>query len=225
VIADLVVAELVAVVAELAAAPLDLAALAAMVARAGGGRRARHQRPARAEVLVVVAELAAVAMRWSPIASLVAALGSPTMASAAEELEPHRVTTRPRPGSEATAATSTRPGAVVTSSAAIAAAALAVAARLEARGSVLAGDVAQALGQLAEGGSNLDPLGGAGAAVALAGRRARGPGARPRGLAGDVAQELLAERCRRWRWSAPTTSMPSWMSLATSARPGAWRWS
>jgi hypothetical protein len=41
----------------------------------GGGRRARHQRPARAEVLAVVAELAAVAMRvvlrwsrtwWSP---------------------------------------------------------------------------------------------------------------------------------------------------------------
>lgn len=36
---------------------------------------------------MVVAELAAVAMRWSPIASLVAALGSPTMASVAEELE------------------------------------------------------------------------------------------------------------------------------------------
>jgi hypothetical protein len=44
---------------------------------------------------------------------------------------------------------------------------------------VLAGDVAQALGQLAEGG-NLDPLGGGGAAVELAARRARGPGARPR---------------------------------------------
>jgi hypothetical protein len=39
----------------------------------------------------------------------------------------------------------------------------------------------------------------------------------------DVAQELLAERCGRWRGSAPTTSMPSWTSLATSARPGAWR--
>jgi hypothetical protein len=33
------------------------------------------------------------------------------------------------------------------------------------RCSVLAGDVAQALGQFAEGGSNLDPLAGAGAAV------------------------------------------------------------
>ena len=50
-------------------------------------------------------------------------LTRPSARGAAEELEPHRVTTRPRPGSEATAATSTRPGAVVTSSAAIAAAA------------------------------------------------------------------------------------------------------
>ena len=52
------------------------------------------------------------------------------------------------------AATPTRPG---TSSAAIAAAALAVAAPLGARRSVLAGDVAHALGQLAEGGGNLGP--------------------------------------------------------------------
>ena len=34
---------------------------------------------------------------------------------------------------------------------------------------MLAGDVAQALGQLSKGGGNLDPLGGAGEAVALAG--------------------------------------------------------
>ena len=38
-----------------------------------------------------------------------------------------------------------------------------------ARRPVLAGDIAQALGQLAEQGGNLDPLAGAGAAVALAG--------------------------------------------------------
>jgi hypothetical protein len=42
--------------------------------------------------------------------------------------------------------------------------ALAVPARLGARHSVLAGDVAQALGQLGEGGSNLDQLAGPGPA-------------------------------------------------------------
>jgi hypothetical protein len=67
----------VAVVAALVAAPLDLElAQPRCVRRAGrpehvggGGRRARHQRPARAEVLAVVDTLAAVAMRvvlrWS----------------------------------------------------------------------------------------------------------------------------------------------------------------
>jgi hypothetical protein len=56
--------------------------------------------------------------------------------------------------------------------------------------SVLAGDIAQELGQLGEGGGNLDPLTGAGAAVELAGavlavlaldrgaRAGRRPGAR-----------------------------------------------
>ena len=48
------------------------------------------------------------------------------------------------------------------------AAALAVPVRPGARRSVLAADVAQALGQLAEGGGNLDQLGGAGAAVEFA---------------------------------------------------------
>jgi hypothetical protein len=86
------------------------------------------------------------------------------------------------------------------------------------RGERLAGDVAQALGQLAEGGSD---LAGAGAAVAPCSRSWRSTGA----LVLGVAQALVGERCRRWRWSAPTTSIPSRTSPATSIRPGAWRWS
>jgi hypothetical protein len=50
-----------------------------------------------------------------------------------------------------------------------AAAALAFLARVGACRSVIAGDVAQALGRFTEGGGNLDPLAGAGAAVELAG--------------------------------------------------------
>jgi len=59
------------------------------------------------------------------------------------------------------------------------------------------GDVAQALGQLGEGGSNLDPLGGAGAAVALAGSQARCSRScrSTAALVPDVAQALLREHC------------------------------
>ncbi len=68
--------------------------------------------------------------------------------------------------------------------------------------------------------SNLNPLAGAGAAVhsrALCSRSWRSTAA----LVLDVAQALLGERCRRWRWSVPATSMPSWTSPATSTRRGA----
>lgn len=109
---------------------------------------------------------------------------------------------------------STRPGAVVTSSMPIAvAAALAVPARPGARCSVLAGDVAQELGRLAEGGSNLDQLAGAGAAVELA-RPPRGPGARPRvtRLGGD-----RWSRRWRWRWRRPARAR----GARAGRRPGA----
>jgi hypothetical protein len=79
--------------------------------------------------------------------------------------------------------------------AAVLAVVLAVPARPGARRSVLAGDVAHELGRLAEGGSNLDPLGGAGAAVERAGAVLAVLAA----LALEVAQALLGERCgRRW---------------------------
>jgi hypothetical protein len=57
----------------------------------------------------------------------------------------------------------------VGSSPTAAAAALAFLARVGACRSVIAGDVAQALGRFTEGGGNLDPLAGAGAAVELTG--------------------------------------------------------
>jgi hypothetical protein len=50
---------------------------------------------------------------------------------------------------------------------------------------------------LAEGGSNLDQLAGAGAAVEFARRRARGPWRSTAALVLDVAQALLGERCGR----------------------------
>ena len=81
---------------------------------------------------------------------------------------------------------------------------MSLAARLGGRCSVLAGDVAHALGRLAEGGSNHDQLAGAGGPCSL-----RAPCSRPQrstaALVLDVAQALLGERCGRWRWSEPTT--------------------
>ena len=73
------------------------------------------------------------------------------------------------------------------------------------------GDVAQELGQLAEGG-NLDPLGGAGDQLGPELRLgARGPGARPRRSCWTSPSRCSAsgERCRRWRWSAPVDRDPS----------------